>query len=683
MLAALAAPALGSLDEDNHPVCGGNGCWSHGVCIGGQCQCDAGYGGDHCRELLDDFCPQNCGGHGECDDAGVCHCHPGYYGSDCSYIQPYSCPDNCGGHGECVRVNGTSSASHCVCDAGFTGEGCDTVAPVCPASCSGHGLCSPAGTCTCHVGYRGPACNIVESHECFRHCSGRGLCRDGTCECEAGFGGSGCETAVAYERCPDFCSGHGVCRGEAGCQCLETNATGLYNYEGASCARVAEKAGCEYGCSGRGVCRPKKGHPEQGRCACYAPGRNGSYHGAYCEEEMQCANRCNGPNHGTCVLGLCSCTADWSGATCDEPRCDEGNCSGHGACRAASIDGGRPSCVCDNGYSGFDCSVEVPYCPNDCSAHGECRAAGANASAAALRCVCAAGYTGDDCGLLEGAPISAAARRRALLAQLGAPGARVVEAEATRLTLGMAVEGAAAELSPERQAHLVRTLRTMLGCLAPLCAISLSLEPPPRPPYDATTRVEAQVEVRRGATPDAAAVARAARTVFGGSTLAQLSAKLQVSVEARDALKVEEGVRVFTAVTSPGGGGGGGVSGAGGSPLAAALHADVAAATDASNSNATTPAQRVGACDERHCGSHGRCLLTATALLCACHHGYGGFKCEFFHGVAPAAPARLTPAQVQALVAKNQGAKGKCPPPTAAAAGQQVELAGGDAAHGC
>ena len=40
-------------------------------------------------------------------------------------------------------------------------------------------------------------------------------------------------------------------------------------------------------------------------------------------------------------------------------------------------------------------------------------------------------------------------------------------------------------------------------------------------------------------------------------------------------------------------------------------------------------------------------------------------------------PARLTPAQVQALVAKNQGAKGKCPPPTAAAAGQQVELAGG------
>ena len=42
--------------------CGEHGCWSHGTCKQGVCACDAGYGGPHCQEALDDVCPNNCGG---------------------------------------------------------------------------------------------------------------------------------------------------------------------------------------------------------------------------------------------------------------------------------------------------------------------------------------------------------------------------------------------------------------------------------------------------------------------------------------------------------------------------------------------------------------------------------------------------------------------------------------------
>ncbi len=122
--------------------------------------------------------------------------------------------------------------------------------------------------------------------------------------------------------------------------------------------------------------------------------------GAACEQELHCANRCNGPSHGRCVGGRCECEPEWKGAGCAEPRCPL-DCSQHGACLAPSVEGGRASCLCDGGWTGLGCDTWQPWCPNECSAHGACTDG---------RCVCEPGFVGADCAGVEGAAPSAAAR---------------------------------------------------------------------------------------------------------------------------------------------------------------------------------------------------------------------------------------------------------------------------------
>lgn len=354
---------------------------------------------------------------------------------------------------------------------------------------------------------------------------------------------------------------------------------------------------------------------------------------------MHCANSCNGPQHGTCVLGGCECQPEWWGATCDVPLCLS-NCSGHGACMAPSVDGARPACLCDGGWSGLACDIWVPYCPNECSAHGECRGG---------RCVCSAGFLGDDCAELEGAAPSAAARHRTYLAQLAAAGAstahegaakgvRVVETVATRVSFAMRVAGALeARFPPRAQATLTHTLRERASCYAPLCTVGLELNAPPKPPYESTL-VEAQLEVQRGAVPDAAAVVRAATARLRNASLDELGAAFGQQVLERD-LSVQEGVPVFVTVA----------------PL---------------QDNVTTH----HSCEDLHCNGHGKCALTTT-LLCECYHGFGGHRCEHF----ASAPPQLSQQEVQALVQRTSGAKAagsRCKP----GAGQ-VEA--DDAAHRC
>ena len=397
--------------------CGENGCWSHGTCKHGVCACEAGYGGAHCRDVLDDVCPNNCGGHGRCNvaaDPPVCECHAGFTGYDCTFVMPFICAGNCGGHGRCLGDNRS-----CACDAGFAGEGCERATlSDCPGGCMGHGACV-AGQCKCHAGFGGARCGTLAPVGCPAQCSGQGFCRLGVgvggsggvtrrgggdggngggsgggvaCACEPGIGGAGCERVVPYERCPHNCSAHGVC-GAAGCACRAEN--GEFNWQGDGCEALAPVAGCELGCSGHGTCTATRGYPGQGTCHC-----TDGFEGAWCERERHCPNRCNGPSHGTCVLGKCACQPEWEGAACTAPRCTS-NCSGRGSCMAPSVEGGRPGCLCEGGWSGLGCEARVPWCPNDCSLHGTCTDG---------RCSCDAGFVGGDCAVAEGAAPSAARR---------------------------------------------------------------------------------------------------------------------------------------------------------------------------------------------------------------------------------------------------------------------------------
>ena len=76
---------------------------------------------------------------------------------------------------------------YCDCSLGWAGPICDVV--VCPAECSGHGICSSDG-CHCNDDYFGPACS---EPYCPDDCSGHGTCKgsDG-CSCDEGWGGCNC-----------------------------------------------------------------------------------------------------------------------------------------------------------------------------------------------------------------------------------------------------------------------------------------------------------------------------------------------------------------------------------------------------------------------------------------------------------------------------------------------------------
>ncbi|OQR92784.1 hypothetical protein ACHHYP_03203 [Achlya hypogyna] len=94
----------------------------------------------------------------------------------------------------------------------------------CPNKCSGHGTCGANDICSCEQNWVNPDCSgrlcpftrawhdtatYSDDAHYYAECGNRGQCdrSTGICNCDSDFSGSGCRRM----RCPNDCSGHGVC----------------------------------------------------------------------------------------------------------------------------------------------------------------------------------------------------------------------------------------------------------------------------------------------------------------------------------------------------------------------------------------------------------------------------------------------------------------------------------------
>jgi len=341
--------AVGVTAQSDLQCAGLNSCSAHGQCRNGVCVCHSGFGGADCSKRTDN-CPNHCHGHGKCLN-GLCDCYLGFAGRTCNLVAE-ACPDNCTGHGMCHN-------GQCVCLPSFwTGAACDVEIYNCPDSlnnCSGRGECGPSDwendnspwVCSCEAGFCGASCDEVCSR-CPQNCSGHGICKGGVCDCNSGFAGPACDNVAAVSTCPNNCSGQGTCRmgnnSVLRCHCEDC-------YSGSDCSKST--VFCPGNCSSHGTCGC------DGKCYC-RPG----YTGLACQSILPtCATLgfCSG--NGNCVNGTCKCTPGFAGKSCDL-ACHTGgdgdvgcHAPKHGRCMTNN--NGNATCVCKPEFEGIGCQDEA------------------------------------------------------------------------------------------------------------------------------------------------------------------------------------------------------------------------------------------------------------------------------------------------------------------------------------
>lgn len=184
--------------EDGSVSCPGEPeCSSHGLCgPGGRCFCSSQWLGHDCSIKK---CPDDCNGRGECK-AGVCMCNPPYHSGALESCELIHCPNDCTSsqQGNCNQQSGK-----CACLPPWTTDDC-SIQP-CPGEpeCSNQGQCDhQSGTCDCMPDFTGEDCSIMM--RCPNDCSGNGVCFRGVCYCTSNFTGDGCNVVKRPPPPPGF-----------------------------------------------------------------------------------------------------------------------------------------------------------------------------------------------------------------------------------------------------------------------------------------------------------------------------------------------------------------------------------------------------------------------------------------------------------------------------------------------